>query len=297
MALSKYQLRDLLMPSTGSHNTLYIDTATNDQIKFTSYEFTNQPNDKYKGWYIVFRTPIGAAPYIRPYARVSKFDGNTGTFIAPTIDPSNKNGLIAELHRVRPDMYTRAVNEAIRTAYPLLFSPVLDNSLTVLNNITQYNLPAGVTWNMVRSVMIEGSDSYAGMPYYYYDDVTSSPDGAKLWFAAMDKHKMYFMETGKKIYLLLEKPLTPLDEDVNFGGATDANILLNDEVAKVELTLNSGPLELLLLYAKWALFNFMQANPDNPNADNDRQTASYYLSQAKQMAPNLKMPRLATSYT
>ena len=257
---------------------------------FVASQFTNTSaggDDYYRGMYAVVESGTHAGKY-RP---IASFTGSTSTFTlsGSALGSTIVSGVRIKLHRYSPEMYKQAANDTNRVAYPDLYAGVLDDSTTSDADTWAYDMPIGITPDMVRQVSIEGFGSQEGVPADTREDVTYSPDGATFWIGRLTS-RITPLPTGQTIYLFAEKYLTPFTLDTDYGTITDDT----DQV--LELQENTNAWALYLLYAKASMYNVIAAEP-GADRDFNMKMAGLALQEAKRQANTLRMPRLEAART
>lgn len=152
---------------------------------------------------------------------------------------------------------------------------------TVQTNM--FAMPTGITEQMIKQIMQEGDQPFAGRPYHMIDDWSVSPDGTTLWLNRKNTRRYREPVAGKKLYIFAEKYLSQPDEDTAYG------VLTTDTTDVVELTEATDYYELYLAYAKCAFFEIMANQPQNQLKQEARAAADRALAQAKDMARTKRM--------
>lgn len=135
---------------------------------------------------------LGSGSYAGQWRRVADFTDASGTFTTVNAYGGQvASGVTYEVHNIRPDLFTAAVNEAVRLAYPAIFRPVLCyGGLIADSSRSVYAVPHGM--RDVLRVSIEEADSNKGDDDFDRDDSTSTAGSsytavAGTWGISSDK--------------------------------------------------------------------------------------------------------------
>lgn len=286
MALTKRALRASLKVLIGDDSPVVTTAAgLTDGTTFVTSQFDGAERGYLHGLWAMIESGEHDGKY-RPIDVAEDSEGSPRTFHLAGTALAGVAGIISginiSVHHIRPDQYTRAINEAIQLAYPHVYLAAMDSSLLVVANQVQYTLPAGYTPRLIRSIWMEGEGSYDEIPTYLIHNVRYSPDETKLWINAVPGLRQDLLTATRKIYIFTEKYLTLLAADTAYGA------LVNDSTAVVELTTGTQEEELLLLYAKARLFSIISGEPQRANGTALAQQAAIYLQEAQAAASHLK---------
>ncbi len=217
--------------------------------------------------------------------------------LAEPFDAQIKEGTGLALTTWPPSLLTTALNLAIARVFPAVYWAGFNDELTAKaqSEIQQYDLPSGITWDMVWKVEQEGSGSYAGIPYYPAPQGSITPvpgDNTKIWIDRLTAQRPFNPTPGKILYLWLQRYLKPLDLDTTWQQL--AHYELADGETGVVLTENTGPWNLVLLYARAALFEMLAASPYIQNAAQTLQLATAFkqMAESAMSQQQYRMPRL-----
>src|SRR5574337_60708 len=131
---AKKDCRQALAPLVGDYLPLTTTSAGNaGGTTFVCTQFSGYGDDSFEGWWALQTSGTNSSSGATPqYRKVTAFDGDTSTFtVTPAFGAQVASGVTIELHQYPPDMYTRAINRALRLAWPSLHAPVLNTSLSV----------------------------------------------------------------------------------------------------------------------------------------------------------------------
>lgn len=109
------------------------------------------------------------------WRQITAYASSTGTFtVAPAFSAQVASSVTFELHKMRPDLYTLACNQAIRSAYPSVYRPVGIHVLVDSDNY-EYGLPRGM--RDVLRALYEETASEAVDDNFDRADSTTTPGG------------------------------------------------------------------------------------------------------------------------
>lgn len=285
MALSKQTVREALLRYCGLWNSLVTTSAgASDGTTIVSTDYSGHGDDTHEAMWMMPRTGDHAAKY----RQVNSFTGSTFTMTRAFGGSAVASGIIVEISAIRPDWVTDALNRAIVDAWPYLYLPDLDDSITLTADDLTYSLPSGVTPEMIRRVATEGEDGGAwdGRPRYIRDDWECDPENAVIWLAPNPTSRYRNVETGRKLYLFLQKYLTSFDADTTFGAVT------TDTTAKIELTAGTQAYDLYLMFARACLYETIAAAPMTQNKADYVALAQEFRRMAMAAVPGKRMRAL-----
>lgn len=169
-----------------------------------------------------------------------------------------------ELLPCSPDKITEVLNQAMSELYPALHTAVTysDPTFVIDNSTEAYEMPEGITPDLITKIMVEGDGVYEGEPFWQVPNPTYSSDGQTIYFNRLVSQFTTF-DDGKLIYIFYQDRLNPLQNDGTYGAITHDN-LDNDEVG-VLLVPRSNPWELFMLTARAIFYEMLAGLPTTQN--------------------------------
>lgn len=269
LGLSKRDLRrSLLRFANMFWPVITTDDGAGDGSTAVAAGYDGTQTASFQYWWLLWDTVADMDPDsgLYNYRNVSQIDPATGTFTLFQAYPTQVlEGATLELMPLRPDLMSEVLNQAMTEAYPSLHANNVNDDLTVDQDSEgqqEYDLPEGITPDLITKIMVEGDGVFAGIPFYQIPTPTYSADGTKLYLNRLVSQITDF-QSGKVIYIYYQTYLTPLDDDETYGVITH-DVLADDETG-VLLQPRTQPWELLMLFGRAILYELLAAAPGTVN--------------------------------
>jgi len=293
--ISKETTRRLLLQDVagGGFVVETTDDGALDGTTFVTSLLVGRGIDFLAGWWAT-RTAEGATEY----RQVWQMNKGTGEFSCLDSEGNGAGfssqveaGETIELSPWRPDMFTRAMNRAISVTRRWLFVPFWDGSISLTTGTYEYELPEGITPDMITKVAMEGYGSFEGMPYYEWGDVSYRPadpaEEGSVTAIILNRTRPSYRDvvTGKKLYLIGGKYLT------QFALDTPTFTLVDDQVDVLELDETTDAFELFIAFAKWLLMDLVAYQPITQSLVDWAGQTARAKAEAYSMVSRLGMPK------
>ena len=111
MPLTKRQARDVLSMKMGTVITRFATTAAGTSTTLISADVADYPPDMFEGTWPLVLTGGESVKW----RLCTAYTASSGTFtIAPALAAAPGSAETVEIHAIRPDLYTLAINDAIK---------------------------------------------------------------------------------------------------------------------------------------------------------------------------------------